>query len=134
MFRGVRIGVPICEDIWGPEPVECIAETGGEILLVPNASPYERDKLAIRQNVAVARVVESGLPLIYLNQVGGQDELVFEGGSFALNADRTLAVQLPAFRECVARTVWERGEAGWRSVEGQKEGSSRATKATTPPA
>ncbi len=121
-FRGVRIGVPICEDIWGPEPVECIAETGGEILLVPNASPYERDKLAIRQNVAVARVVESGLPLIYLNQVGGQDELVFEGGSFALNADRTLAVQLPAFRECVARTVWERGEAGWRCVEGQKDG------------
>ena len=64
-------------------------ETGGEILLVPNASPYERDKLAIRQNIAVARVVESGLPLIYLNMVGGQDELVFEGGSFALNADRS---------------------------------------------
>ena len=85
----MRIGVPICEDIWGPDPVECILETGGEILLVPNASPYERDKLAIRQNVAVARVVESGLPLIYLNQVGGQDELVFEGASFALNGDRT---------------------------------------------
>ena len=98
VFRGVRIGVPICEDIWGPDPVECILETGGEILLVPNASPYERDKLAIRESVAVARVVESGLPLIYLNQVGGQDELVFEGASFALNADRTLAVQLPAFR------------------------------------
>src|SRR5271170_4739366 len=102
-FRGVRIGVPICEDIWGPEPVECIAETGGEILLVPNASPYERDKLAVRQNVAV----ESGLPLIYLNQVGGQDELVFEGGSFALNADRSLAAQLPTFQSCVTRTVWE---------------------------
>ena len=68
VFRGVRIGVPICEDIWGPDPVECIAETGGEILLVPNASPYERDKLAIRHKVAVARVVESGLPLIYLNR------------------------------------------------------------------
>src|ERR1700678_1812975 len=120
-FRGVRIGLPICEDIWGPEPVECIAETGGEILLVPNASPYERDKLAIRQNLAVARVVESGLPMIYLNQVGGQDELVFEGASFALNADRSLAVQLPAFRETVARTVWERGGNGWRCVEGQRE-------------
>jgi NAD+ synthase len=119
-FRGVRIGVPICEDIWGPEPVECIAETGGEILLVPNASPYERDKLAIRQSVAVARVVESGLPMIYLNQVGGQDELVFEGGSFALNADRSLAVQLPAFRACVARTVWERSEKGWRCAEGDR--------------
>ena len=106
----MRVGVPICEDIWGPDPVECILETGGEILLVPNASPYERDKLAIRQNIAVARVVESGLPLIYLNMVGGQDELVFDGGSFALNADRSLGAQLPAFRPMVARTVWERGD------------------------
>ena len=120
-FRGVRIGVPICEDIWGPDPVECIAETGGEILLVPNASPYERGKVATRLNVAVARVVESGLPLIYLNQVGGQDELVFEGASFALNADRSLAVQLPAFRQVVARTVWERSPDGWRCVEGRRE-------------
>ena len=121
VFKGVRIGVPICEDIWGPDPVECIAETGGEILLVPNASPYERDKLAIRQSIAVARVVESGLPLIYLNMVGGQDELVFEGASFALNADRSLAAQLPAFRPTVARTVWERGDKGWRCVEGPRE-------------
>src|ERR1700728_1958332 len=98
-FRGVRIGIPICEDIWGPDPVECIAETGGEILLVPNASPYERNKVQTRQNVAVARVFESGLPLIYLNQVGGQDELVFEGASFALNADLSVAAQLPAFEE-----------------------------------
>ena len=121
VFRGARVGVPICEDIWGPDPVECILETGGEILLVGNASPYERDKLAIRQNVAVARVVESGLPLIYLNMVGGQDELVFDGGSFALNADRTLSAQLPAFRRMVARTVWERGDGGWRCVEGPLE-------------
>ena len=119
-FRGVRIGVPICEDIWGPDPVECIAETGGEILLVPNASPYERDKIGVRHQVAVNRVVESGLPLIYLNQVGGQDELVFEGGSFALNADRSLALQLPGFQSCVARTVWERAAGGWRCVEGPK--------------
>jgi NAD+ synthase len=120
VFRGVRIGVPICEDIWGPEPVECIAETGGEILLVPNASPYERDKVGLRQQIAVARVVESGLPLIYLNQVGGQDELVFEGASFALNGDCSLAVQLPAFRQRVARTVWERRQEGWRCVEGER--------------
>jgi NAD+ synthase len=119
-FRGVRIGVPICEDIWGPDPVECIAETGGEILLVPNASPYERGKVALRHNIAASRVVESGLPLIYLNQVGGQDELVFEGASFALNADRSLALQLPAFREAVARTVWDRGGTGWRCVEGDR--------------
>jgi NAD+ synthase len=120
VFRGVRIGVPICEDIWGPEPVECIAETGGEILLVPNASPYERDKVGVRQSLAVSRVVESGLPLIYLNQVGGQDELVFEGASFALNADSSLAVQLPAFRQTVARTVWARDQEGWRCVEGPR--------------
>jgi NAD+ synthase len=120
-FRGVRLGVPICEDIWGPDPVECIAETGGEILLVPNASPYERDKLGVRQNVAVSRVVESGLPLVYLNAVGGQDELVFEGGSFVLNADRALAVQLPGFREMVARVVFERRFGGWACVEGPRE-------------
>src|SRR6516165_1120279 len=121
VFRGVRVGVPICEDIWGPDPVECILETGGEILLVPNASPYERDKLVIRQNVAVSRVVESGLPLIYLNMVGGQDELAFDGGSFALNANRSLGAQLPAFRPMVARTAWERGDKGWRCVEGPRE-------------
>src|SRR5215831_33414 len=117
VFRGARVGVPICEDIWGPDPVECILETGGEILLVGNASPYERDKLVIRQNVAVARVVESGLPLIYLNMVGGQDELVFDGGSFALNADRSLGAQLPVFQPMVAKTVWERSGKSWRCVE-----------------
>jgi NAD+ synthase len=121
VFKGVRIGVPICEDIWGPDPVECITETGGEILLVPNASPYERDKLAVRRAISEARVIESGLPLIYLNQVGGQDELVFEGGSFALNADQSLAVQLPGFRETVARTVWERRAVGWTCVEGPRD-------------
>ena len=119
-FRGVRIGVPICEDIWGPDPVECIAETGGEILLVPNASPYERDKLGVRHNVAVSRVVETGLPLVYLNAVGGQDELVFEGGSFVLNTDRSLAAQLPGFVESVARVVFAREAGGWACVEGPK--------------
>jgi NAD+ synthase len=120
VFRGVRVGVPICEDIWGPDPVECILETGGEIVLVPNASPYERGKLLTRQNVAVSRVVESSLPLIYLNMVGGQDELVFDGGSFALNADRSLGAQLPAFRPMVAKTVWERAGQAWRCVEGPR--------------
>src|SRR5277367_4866937 len=121
VFRGVRIGVPICEDIWGPDPVECIAETGGEILLVPNASPYERGKVAIRRKVAAARVAESGLPMIYLNEVGGQDQLVFEGASFALNSDGSLALQLPAFREVVARTVWERRAGGWTCIEGPRD-------------
>ncbi len=117
-FRGVRIGVPICEDIWGPEPVECIAETGGEILLVPNGSPYRRGVIDERLSVAVARVTEAGLPLIYVNQVGGQDELVFEGASFVLNADCAMPVQLPAFREMVATTHWERNGGRWRCAGG----------------
>src|SRR5215475_12684651 len=116
--RGVRIGVPICEDIWGSEPVECISETGGEILLVPNGSPYRRGVIDERLSVAVARVTEAGLPLIYANQVGGQDELVFEGASFVLNADRSMPVQLPAFREEVALTRWERASEGWRCISG----------------
>ncbi len=96
-FRGVRIGIPICEDIWGDrDVVECLAETGAEMLLVPNGSPYWRDKDDVRLNIAVARVTESGLPLVYVNQVGGQDELVFDGASFGLNADRSLGV--PACR------------------------------------
>jgi NAD+ synthase len=116
-FKGVRIGVPICEDIWGPEPAECIFETGGEILLVPNGSPYRRNVVDERLNVAVARVKETGLPLLYVNQVGAQDELVFEGASFALNGDGSLAMQLPMLVETVALTRWERGASGWRCVE-----------------
>ncbi|MFN3350514.1 NAD+ synthase [Pseudorhodoplanes sp.] len=118
-FRGVRIGVPICEDIWGPEPAECIAETGGEILLVPNGSPYRRGVVDQRLSVAVARVKETGLPLAYLNQIGGQDELVFEGASFVLNADASLAVQLPPFAEAVVTTRWRRGGEGWHCEPGE---------------
>jgi NAD+ synthase len=114
VLKGVRIGVPVCEDIWGPDVVECVAETGGEILLVPNGSPYWREKTATRLNIAVARVVESGLPLVYLNMVGGQDELVFDGASFGINADRSFAFQLPAFRETVVTTHWVRKDGTWR--------------------
>jgi len=112
-FRGTRIGVPICEDIWGGDVVECLAETGAEILLVPNGSPYHRGKTEERFNIAAARVTESGLPLVYLNQVGGQDELVFDGASFVLNADCSLACQLPAYEETIALTTWEKGDEGW---------------------
>jgi NAD+ synthase len=112
-FRGIRLGVPICEDIWGPEPVECISETGGEILLVPNGSPYRRGVIDERLNVAVARVKDAGMPLVYVNQVGGQDELVFEGASFVLNADLTFGAQLPSFREAVVTVVFERAAGGW---------------------
>jgi len=117
-FRGVRLGVPICEDIWGPEPAECIHETGGEILLVPNGSPYRRGVVDQRLSVAVARVKETGLPLIYLNQIGGQDELVFEGASFVLNGDGSLAAQLPAFEEAIVTTQWTRTKTGWHCERG----------------
>ncbi|MFD1332109.1 NAD+ synthase [Methylopila musalis] len=116
--RGVRVGVPICEDIWTEEVVDCLAETGGELLISPNGSPYWRGKADVRLNVATARVVESGLPLIYLNQVGGQDELVFDGASFGLNADRTLAFQSPAFVEDLTVIDWRRADGRWRSVGG----------------
>ncbi|WP_341989457.1 NAD+ synthase [Azorhizobium sp. AG788] len=116
-FKGVRLGVPVCEDIWGPDVVECLAETGAELLIVPNGSPYRRSVYDERTNIAVARVVESGLPLLYVNQVGGQDELVFDGASFALNADRTLVMQMPGFAERVRVTVWERFANGWKCLE-----------------
>ncbi len=118
--RGVRLGVPICEDIWLEESgeyedvVECLHETGAEILVVPNGSPYARGKADMRLSVTVARVTESELPLVYLNQVGGQDELVFDGGSFVLNGDRSLAAQLPLFAESITTLRWSRGARGWR--------------------
>lgn len=118
--RGVRIGVPICEDIWLEESedyenvVECLAETGAEILVVPNGSPYARDKADLRLSIVVARVTESGLPLIYLNEVGGQDELIFDGASFALNADLSVAAQLPAFEENITTLTWRKTADGWR--------------------
>ncbi len=109
-FRGVRLGVPICEDIWTDEVPECLLESGAEILVVPNGSPYEVDKAEVRQQIAVARVTETGLPLIYVNRVGGQDELVFDGGSFVIDADRRLRAQLPLFEETLVVTDWRRGE------------------------
>ena len=119
-FRGVKIGVPICEDIWGADVVDCIAETGGEILLVPNGSPFRRGVMDERVNVAVARVKATGLPLIYLNQLGGQDELVFDGASFGLHADGSLAFQLPAFRDRVTVVEALRGPEGWDLVAAEK--------------
>jgi NAD+ synthase len=122
-YRGVRLGLPICEDTWTDwgdyeNVVETLAETGAELLIVPNGSPYWRDKAEIRLNVSVARVTESGLPLLYINQVGGQDELVFDGASFALNADRSIAFQLPAFREAAVTTHWSRTAGVWRCAPG----------------
>jgi NAD+ synthase len=118
-FRGVRIGIPICEDIWGDLGVcETLAESGAEMLLVPNGSPYYRDKMDARQQVVIRQVIECGLPVIYANQLGGQDELVFDGASFAINADKTLAFQMSQFEEAVVVTKWRRGEAGWVCADG----------------
>jgi NAD+ synthase len=118
-IRGIRIGVPICEDIWKPDVVECLSETGGEILLVPNGSPFEAGKEDVRLNLIVSRVKESGLPLIYLNQVGGQDELVFDGASLICNADASLAWSLPSWEEKIVVTDWSRTADGWVCAKGE---------------
>ena len=119
-FRGVKIGVPICEDIWTDEVTECLAECGAELLIVPNGSPFDWKKIDVRMNIAVARVTETGLPMVYLNQIGGQDELVFDGASFVLNADASLAVQLPDWEESLVVTQWTRTEDGWQCKSGPR--------------
>ena len=116
-FGNTRVGIPICEDAWHPDVSETLAETGAEFLLVPNGSPYYRDKMDTRMNVIVARVIETGLPLIYLNMVGGQDDQIFDGASFALNPGGKLAMQLPAFDEVITNVDLERTSEGWRVVE-----------------
>jgi len=117
-FHGIRLGVPICEDVWEADVVECLHETGAEILIVPNGSPYHHGKQLKRVNIAVSRVVESGLPFVYVNQVGGQDELVFDGASFALHADKTLAFQMSSFKEEIALTEWKREGGTWKCISG----------------
>lgn len=118
-FRGVRIGVPICEEIWNDLGVcETLAESGAEILLVPNGSPYYRGKLDVRYQVVLRQVIESGLPLVFANQVGGQDELVFDGASFGFNADKSLAFQMEQFQEGLTLTTWHRDVDGWRCEPG----------------
>ncbi len=118
-FRDVRIGVPICEDIWSPDVVECLEESGAELLLVPNSSPFELGKPEVRLNHVVARVTESNLPLVYVNQVGGQDELVFDGASFVIDGHRKLRAQLSGWEEDFALTRWQRDQNGsWSCAQG----------------
>jgi len=112
-FRGVRLGLMVCEDMWTAEVTECLEESGAEILVVVNGSPFDTDKGDVRVHLATQRVTESHLPLIYVNQVGGQDELVFDGSSFVINADRSVAAYLPAFCAADAATEWTRGPQGW---------------------
>ena len=114
----LRIGTPICEDSWHPDVAETLAETGAEILLVPNGSPYHRGKPDLRLNLMVARVIETGLPLVYLNMTGGQDDQVFDGASLVLNPGGHLAAQLPQFADCITHIDFTRTPDGWRAAPG----------------
>jgi NAD+ synthase len=115
-FRGVRLGVMVCEDMWFADVAETLGECGAEILVVPNGSPFELDKTGVRLNRARDRVAETGLPLLYVNQLGGQDELVFDGASFALDAKGTLLLRLPAWQGQVVTTTWVKGKHGWTTA------------------
>src|SRR5487761_1800830 len=127
-FKGVRLGVMVCEDMWLPEVAETLQESGAEILVVINSSPFETDKLGERMGLAVSRVTETGLPLLYVNQVCGQDELVFDGASFALDADLKLRLQAPSWREAQPLTTWRRAGKGWTiepaAIEKPEEGEA----------
>lgn len=120
VINGVRIGSPICEDAWHSDVVETLEETGAEFLFIPNGSPYYRGKLDVRVNLMVSRVVESGLPLIYLNLTGGQDDQIFDGCSFALNPGGELAAMLPMFEESVTELTLNRTDQGWRIADSVK--------------
>ncbi|EQB00298.1 NAD+ synthase [Sphingobium wenxiniae] len=120
-FRGIRLGVPICEDIWFPFVTAHLKAEGAEILISPNGSPYEIDKDDRRINaVAGTRVRETGLPLAYVNRVGGQDELVFDGASFVMNADLSIAHQLVDWEESLVLTTWEKWDGQWVCLPGER--------------
>jgi len=112
-IRGLRIGVPVCEDIWTPDVVAHLSKKNAEILLVPNGSPFEAGKGDLRLKLVQARAEESGLPIAYLNQVGGQDELVFDGASFVVNGDGSRACVMPAWEEAIVNTKWRRTAGAW---------------------
>lgn len=110
VFRGHRLGLMICEDWWLPAVAETLAESGAEMLLSINGSPWEDGKQSNRVDLAVSRVVETGLAFVFCGQIGGQDELVFDGSSFVMNPDRSLAVLMPHFESGVTLTEWSRIE------------------------
>ncbi|MEM9395691.1 MAG: NAD+ synthase [Pseudomonadota bacterium] len=116
----LRIGSPICEDAWLEDVAETLAESAAEILLVPNGSPYHRNKHETRVNLMVSRVIETGLPLIYLNMVGAQDDQIFDGATFALNRHGRLALQLPAMEEAIAHLALTKRAEGWVISEAEK--------------
>lgn len=120
VVRGLRLGIPICEDIWFPTVCAHLHGQGAEMLFAPHGSPFEIDKDDRRiAEVAGARVAETGLPLIFLNRVGGQDEIVFDGASFVVNGDGKLAHQLPDWETVARDTVWTKDADGWTCAGGE---------------
>ena len=107
-FRGVKIGVMICEDMWTSDVPHYLRAHGADLFVVLNGSPYETDKLKERRAIARARALENELPLVYVNLVGGQDELVFDGASFVMSAEGELKAQCASFIECSLMTEWEK--------------------------
>jgi NAD+ synthase len=128
-LRGVRLGVPVCEDIWLGDVTQALKEKGAQILVVPNGSPFEGGKENVRLALAAARVRETGLPLIYLNQTGGQDELVFDGASFIVNADGGVVLALPAWEEALLVSEWTRTVTGWVCAPGARPAPEPRTQA-----
>lgn len=119
-FRGAQIGVPICEDIWFADVAAHLKAKGADFLIVPNGSPYEIDKDEYRATQVIgARIAETSLPIAYLNRVGGQDELVFDGASFVINGDGSTVHQLPDWEEHVRITHWAQTETGWACAPGE---------------
>ncbi|MEP7129580.1 MAG: NAD+ synthase, partial [Sphingomicrobium sp.] len=113
-WRGIRLGVPICEDMWLEPVCAHLAELGAELFLVPHGSPYELDKNQTRERLARARTTSTGLPLVFLNRVGGQDELAFDGSTFVMHPDGEIVVQMPDWDEAFLMTEWVRSPDGWR--------------------
>ncbi|PHR59325.1 MAG: NAD+ synthase [Robiginitomaculum sp.] len=120
VFKGVKIGLPICEDIWHEGVCEHLSERGAELLISPNGSPWRRNAHWQRETVARARLKNTGLPLIYVNQVGGQDELAFDGSSFTMSADGELVQTLPSFEEAFDVAKWSKIDGVWTCITAQR--------------
>lgn len=120
-IKGVSIGIPICEDIWHPWVCEHLVREGAEILLCPNGSPYWTDKQHIRKDLVRKHAIEHGVPLIYLNQIGGQDELVFDGASFAIAPGDKLVLQAKSFEADFLVSDWRCEGDVWTSDNGRVE-------------
>src|SRR5438105_184749 len=114
LWRGIRVGVPVCEDMWLEPVCAHLAELGAELFIVPHGSPYELDKNQTRERLARARTTSTGLPLVFLNRVGGQDEIAFDGSSFIMHPDGEIVVQMADWDEQFLLTDWGRGPDGWR--------------------